>query len=221
MHFFLVVQTHMQMLILGVNLQYGAPYYQHLLHAFRVMSPAIYMFWALHWAGSGITHHGQGHDARHVLLSQADLCLHLLSGSATGRVFHLPGHPAAAHRLWEAFHFQIHLEHPLNSHLRPISMQEKKRAWVNSWLEKKKSVCECRDLCVLVSSFNPVSGLMTTNGKGWWMCLRWISMTFYQLRFSKMPSPFVYDSLFNSLLYGISSRLLYIPLTLYSRWCAM
>lgn len=92
--------------------------------------------------------------------------------------------------------------------------------WLIRWLEKK-SVCGCRDSCVSVSSFNPVSGLMTTNGKGWWMCLRLISMTFYQLRFSKMPSPFVYDSLFNSLLYEISSRPLYIPLTLYSRWFAM
>lgn len=100
--------------------------------------------------------------------------------------------------------------------------KKREREWIVKQVAwKKKSVCGCRDLCVLVSSFNPVSGLMTTNGKGWWMCLRWISMTFYQLRFSKMPSPFVYDSLFNSLLYGISSRPLYIPLTLYSRWCAM
>lgn len=63
----------------------------------------------------------------------------------------------------------------------------KKIQIVSKWLE-----CEKECVCAHVISFNLLSALMTTNGKGWWMCLWLESMTFYQLRFFKMSSPFVF-----------------------------
>lgn len=88
----------------------------------------------------------------------------------------------------------------------PISDLPESRKWsVSEWLSrwlseslKRISVCRCGCSCVLLSSFNLLSALMTTNGKSWWMCLVMKSMTFYQPRILKMSSPFVFDSLVNS-----------------------
>lgn len=96
----------------------------------RREDPCILM---LHWAGWNITHHGQRHNACQFLLCQANLCLDLFCDGATGRVLHLPGHPAAACRLWEAFHFQIHLENPLSSQLRSIITYKQKKKTRHQW----------------------------------------------------------------------------------------
>lgn len=92
-----------------------------LYHIKSVERAAVTVSW------TPLTHHGQGHDACQVLLRQPDLRLHLLCGAATGRVLHLPGHPAAAQRLWEAFHFQIHLEHSLKAHLESAGEHKRSR----------------------------------------------------------------------------------------------
>ena len=79
-----------------------------------VVLTSVLTCWRL-WAGS--THHGQGNDGRQVLCRQPNLCLGLLRGGAAAWVLHLPGHPAAAQRLREALHLQVHLEHPLHPRL--------------------------------------------------------------------------------------------------------
>ncbi len=108
----------------------------------------------LFWDGSDITHHGQRHDACQVLLRQSDLRLSLLCGGATGRVLHLPGHPTAAQRLWKAFYFQIHLEHPLNSHLRPVRAQKKQCQGIVRQMAGREFGNDkvCVDVCVCVCS---------------------------------------------------------------------
>ena len=68
---------------------------------------------------SGATHHGQGHDAPQVLQRQPDLRLRVLGCGAAPGVLHLPRDPAAASRVWEAVHLQVHLQDPEDAALRP------------------------------------------------------------------------------------------------------
>lgn len=91
---------------------------------------------------------------------------------------------------------------------------EKKQSvseWLSRWLGESSRTKTCTCACVWMRG--PVhdreliqpSFCCNDDGKGWWMCLWLKSMTFYQLRFFKMSSPFVFDSLVNPRLYGIIS----------------